>query len=428
MNELGQKLADLQAKMDAANKVGVSVEELKSEIESLKKELETKNATIDALDASAKEQKTAMDNLASKLEEKKSVNIFEAIRAAVEQVKSDVLAAKEKGKSRVIVEVKTDPAAIGTANVNPNIVLGVQTDPVVHAAPVQPNAAIAALGVAVSEGNKLQWVEASRNEVVGYVEELASASNNLSDYSFAEKTRKYGKLVTRIELSTEFGDWFRVLYDWCINEARRAVENKFDYELFNGAGDDSTYPTKIYGIKANATAFSAPYTVKFANVADVIKAAAHQIAAEGFNADTAFVTYADYGKLRALKAEDGRYLFDDASRMLDNIRIFPTTHISAGELIVLDSSVFQPYAGNSYEIEGVRDADTDKWKFYFRKRAQAKFTTPGKKGMVYVSSVSTAIAALLEESPLEANVDRIADAVEGLNAETKVFKTKEQTA
>ena len=420
MNELEQKLADLQAKMDAANKVGASVEELKSEIESLKKEIESKNAAIDALDASAKAQKTAMDNLSATLAEKKSITINEAIAAAVEQVKSDVLAAKENGKSRV--EVKTDPAAIGSGNVNPNIVLGVQTDPVVHAAPVMPNAAVAALGVAVSEGNKLQWVEASRNEVVGYVEELASASSNLSDYSFAEKTRKYGKLVTRIELSTEFSDWFRVLYDWCINEARRAVENKFDYELFNGEGDDTTYPTKIYGIIDNATAFSAPYTVKFANVADVIKAAAHQIAAEGFNADTAFVTYADYGKLRALKAEDGRYLFDDASRMLDNIRIFPTTHISAGELIVLDSSVYKPYAGNSYEIEGVRDADTDKWKFYFRKRAQAKFTTPGKKGMVYVSSVSTAIAALLEES----NVDRIADAVEGLNADTKVFKTKEQ--
>lgn len=422
MTELEQKLADLQAKLDAASKAGESIEGLKAEIADLKKELESKNAQITALDASAKEQKGAMEALRASMEEKKPKTFFDAVKAAIEEVKSGVSKAVAEGKSRVNVEVKTDdPAAMGTGNVNPNIVLGVQTDPVVHAAPVMPNAAIAALGVASSEGNKLQWVEASRNEVVGYVEELAS-NTNLSDYSFAEKTRKYGKLVTKIELSTEFSDWFRVLYDWCINEARRAVENKFDYELFNGAGDDSTYPTKIYGMKGNATAFSAPYAVKFANIADVIKAAAHQIASNGFNANVAFVTYAEYGKLRALKDETGRYLFDDVTRMLDNIRVFPTTHLSADEVIVLDSSVYKPYAGNSYEIEGVRDADTDKWKFYFRKRAQAKFTTPGKLGMVYVSDIDTAIAALAEASA----IDTIATNVAGLNADSKVFKTKEQ--
>lgn len=395
MTELEQKLADLQAKLDAASKAGESIEGLKAEIADLKKEIETKNAAIEALDNSAKEQKGALDALRASIETKQHKTINELIKAAVDEIKSKVEGAKAEGKMSVKVEIKaSDPAAIGTGNVNPNVVLGVQTDPAVHAAPVSPNAFIDALGVAVSEGNKLQWVEATRNEVVGYVEELAQ-NTNLSDYAFAEKTRQYGKLATKIELSTEFADWFGILYDWCINEARRAVEAKFDSEIYNGAGDDVTYPHKVYGIKANATAWAAQGYVAKANIADVIYNAIAQIRKEGFTANVAFLTYNEEFALRTVKDENGNYIYNQLTGYLGQVRIFTSTRLAEGELVVMDSSVYKPYAGNSYEIEGVRDADYDKWKFFFRKRCQGKFTAPGKKGMVYCSSVSTAIAALL---------------------------------
>ena len=401
MPELEKKLAELQAKLDAANKVGESIEELKAEIASLKKEIETKNATIDALDKSAQEQKSALDDIKESLEAKKSVSLMGRIAEACEELKNAITKANAEGKSKVTVEVKAeDPAAMGTGNVNPNLALGLQSDPAVHAAPLSPNAFIEALGVAQSTGNKLHWVEASRNNVVGYVAELAQNTNQ-SDYTFAEKTRKYGKLVTKVEISTEFADWFTVLKDWALNDAPRIVEAKFDSEIYNGTGADSTNEEQVYGIKTYATAWAALHNGDtHANLGDVIANAVQQIKKEGFVANVAFVTYAEELQLRSLKNANGDLLYNQYTGLLGQLRIFPTTRLADGELVVMDSSCYKPYAGGSYEFEAVRDADYDKWKVYFRKRVQGKFTTPGTKGMVYCASISTAIAALAASGSL----------------------------
>ena len=396
-----QAKAEAQAAKAEAAAAKAEAEAAKSELAKRETELKTAQTNIDNLDASVKEQAASIKELKKALEAAKSVSFKAAFRAALEEKKADIEKAlnSKAEKFEAVLELKS-AAAIGTGNVDPNNRLSVAADPTVYAAIPAANVFILAFGLRPRTANKLGWIESTNQAAVDYVTELAQ-NTNLSDVSFSEKTRAFGKLAHKMQISTEFEDWFEQLYNYCVNEGVRMIEAKLEYEIYNGAGADTNATTqkKIYGLKSQATAFSAlaSHAVEKANAADVIFDAVDQIAKEGFHANVAFVTWAILRTIKSIKDDNGNYLYDKISGMLSGIRIFPSANLSSGEILVADTNAVEIYAGNSYELEFIRNGAYDAYDVYFRKAAQVKVPTPNKKGLIYVESVDTAITALAPE-------------------------------
>lgn len=397
-----QAKAEAQAAKAEAAAAKAEAEAAKSELAKRETELKTAQTNIDNLDASVKEQAASIKELKEALKAAKSKDFKSAFRAALEEKKAEIKAAMDNKTQRfeMTLELK-DVYSIGTSQISPNNRLGVSDDPTIYAAAPVANAFIVAFGLRPRTGNKLGWIESTNQPVVDYVAELAQNTNK-SDVSFSEKSRLFGKLCTMMQISTEFEDWFEQLYNYCTNEGVRMIENKLDEEIWKGVGADSgagTSPSKIYGLKSQATAFSAlaAHEVTEANAADVIFDAVDQIAKEGFHANAAFVTWAIFRTIKSLKDSNGNYLYDQVTGLLSGIRLYPTSRLASGEIFVADTSVAEVYTGNSYELEFIRNGAYDAYDVYFRKAAQTKVPTPNKKGLIYVASVSTAITALAPE-------------------------------
>ena len=395
-----QAKTEAQAAKAEAAAAKAEAEAVKGKLAEKEAELKTAQTNIDNLDASVKEQAVTIKELKEAQKALQSQDFKTAFRAALVEKKADIEKAlnSKSQKFDLVIELKTDPAPIGTSAISPNNRLSVAEDPTIYAAVPVANAFIAAFGIRPRTANKLGWIESSSQAVVDYVAELAQ-NTNLSDVAFAEKTRAFGKLATKMQLSTELEDWFEQLYNYCVNEGIRMIDNKLDAEIAKGAGDDVTYPNKIYGVFPNATAFSA---LAAGAVQDAIDAA-NQIAKEGFNANVALVTWKTYAALKALKDANGNYIFDQAKSLLGGLRVLPTTRLSdtAGlgsnesEALVADSSCVEIYAGNSFELEFIRNGAYDAYDVYFRKAAQVKIATPNKKGVIKIAALDTAVAALL---------------------------------
>lgn len=391
-----QAKTEAQAAKAEAAAAKANAEAIKGELAEKENELKTAQTNIDNLDASVKEQAETIKELKEALKSTKSVGFKAAFRAALEEKKAEMkkLFDSKTDKFEMKLELKS-ASSIGTSLIDDNYRLSVSDDPTIYATAPVSNAFILAFGIRPRTANKLGWVESTNTPVVDYVSELASNTNK-SDVSFAEKTRAFGKLCTLMQISTEFEDWFEQLYNYCVNEGVRMIDNKLDAEIYSGAGDDSSYPNKIYGLQGQATAFSAlaAAAVDDATIADVILDAAAQIAKSGFNANAAFMPWAEYRQLMSVKDANGNYIFDQVRSMLGPIRIWPSTRLSSGEILVADTNAAEIYAGNGFELEFIRNGAYDAYDVYFRKAAQVKVPTANKLGLIYVADVDTAIAAL----------------------------------
>ena len=398
-----QAKAEAQAAKAEAAAAKAEAEATKGELATKSAELKTAQENIDNLDASVKEHANTIEELKKSLKAAKSVGFKAAFRAALEEKREAIKKAfdAKTEKFEMTLELKTIND-IGTSQISPNNRLGIADDPTIYAAAPVANAFIVAFGLRPRTANKLGWIESSKQATVDYVAELAQNTNK-SDVSFSEKTRAFGKLATLVRISTEFEDWFEQLYNYCVNQGVRMIEDKLDEEIWKGVGADSgagTSPNKVYGLKSQATAFSAlaAHAVEKANAADVIFDAVDQIGKEGFHANAAFVTWAIFRTIKSLKDDNGNYLYDKISGLLSGIRIYPTTRLASGEILVADTNAAEVYAGNSFELEFIRNGAYDAYDVYFRKAAQTKVPTPNKKGLIYVASVDTAITALAPES------------------------------
>ena len=398
-----QAKAEAQAAKAEAAAAKAEAEAAKGELATKSAELKTAQENIDNLDASVKEHANTIEELKKSLKAAKSVGFKAAFRAALEEKREAIKKAfdAKTEKFEMTLELKTIND-IGTSQISPNNRLGIADDPTIYAAAPVANAFIVAFGLRPRTANKLGWIESSKQATVDYVAELAQNTNK-SDVSFSEKTRAFGKLATLVRISTEFEDWFEQLYNYCVNQGVRMIEDKLDEEIWKGVGADSgvgTSPNKVYGLKSQATAFSAlaAHAVEKANAADVIFDAVDQIGKEGFHANAAFVTWAIFRTIKSLKDDNGNYLYDKISGLLSGIRIYPTTRLASGEILVADTNAAEVYAGNSFELEFIRNGAYDAYDVYFRKAAQTKVPTPNKKGLIYVASVDTAITALAPES------------------------------
>lgn len=387
---------ELKAKLEEQDKKLAEFASVKTELAEKTAALEKAEKSIENLDATAKEQKAALDELRIEVKANKRTDFKASFRKALEEKKEAIKDLFAQKGDRLSVSLEMKAADVSTANM-PSDVLGIQLDTTVHTAVPSGNVFIATFGLRARTGNKLAWLEGQSANGADYVAELA-ANEKKSDVTIKSKTRLFGKLATVMRLSTETEDWFEQLYNYCTNEGLRLIQNKLDAEIYGGAGNDSTAATKIYGIKGQATAFSAiaAGAIEKANIADVLMDAADQVRKAGYNPNVAFISWKGLRTLQGLKDAQGNYIYDKANLMLFGIRVVATSKVADSEALVVDTTCVEVYAGNGYEIEFIRNGVYDAYDVFFRLAAQVKVPTPKKAGIIYVADTATAAAALLK--------------------------------
>ena len=385
MDEMKKQLETIEQKAAAAEKKAA---DLAVELEAKKAELETAKTSIDNLDASVKSQQTAIEAMQAQMKEKKQESFVEAVKAVLEENKDKIekLFEEKRGGSSIRMEVKA-----GTANVNATA-YGTAVDTVVGSAPHAARAFLAAFGEEVVNADKAAWLDGTFTNNADYVEELSAAAE--SDASANEVIRQFGKIATRLLLSSELNDWMGEIASWAQGEALEFINDKVDEEVWKGAGNDTNAKKKIYGLKGQSTAFAKVGTYTNATIADVILDAAAQAKKNGFVANVAIVSFATEAELKGVKDQNGNYLYNQITGMLGGIRIFPSNAVGEKEMLIADSRCARVLRRPSYELEITRDADLDGWKVNVRKAAQTKVKAAHKLGLIYVADKTAAVTAI----------------------------------
>lgn len=372
---------EAKAAKDAANA-------LAAELKAAQETAEKQTQEINNLDESIKAQQVVIEELKASLKQKKEMTFADALKSALEENKEKIekLFAEKNAGASVRMDVK-----MTTANVNAQV-YGTQGDTVIGAAPHATRAFLAAFGEEVVNADKAAWLDGTFTNSADYVDELTAAQD--SDASANEVIRQFGKIATRLLLSSELNDWMTEIYNWAQTEAVEFINDKVDAEVWNGAGNDTNAKRKIYGLKNQATAFSKLATYTNANVGDVILDAVAQAKKNGYAANVAIVSFTTEAELKAVKDANGNYIYNQLTGMFGPVRVLPSATIGEAEILVADSRCARVLRRPSIEVEITRDADLDGWKVNVRKSAQTKVKEAHKKGLIYVADKATALAAI----------------------------------
>jgi HK97 family phage prohead protease len=379
MEEMMKKMQEDLAKETSAR---VELEKKLQEMEEAKEVSEKMQSSIDNLDKSIKDLEGKIEDMKKKEQEVK--DFATALNAALTEKKDAINAMFAKGEGSVSVKFATSDIAAQA--------FGAQQIQNVFASPIQPNAFYTNLPKIARSGNKVAWLEGSDTDKTGYIAELASGTE--STYAVTEKQRNYAKIGTFLKISSEVQNWFALISDWAKNRASLRIVAKIDNLIFNGAGADGSKPSEVYGLKTNSTAFAALGQYEKANIADVILDSVMQIAKAGYVADQAYVSYKGLTELRGLKDANGNYIYNQATGMLGQVKVIPTTSVADAEVLTLDSNCVTVFEGNQYELEISRIAAEDAWGVYLRKSVQVVVSEADKKGIVYTADTATAISAI----------------------------------
>lgn len=385
MDEMKKQLETIEQKAAAAEKKAA---DLAAQLEEKNNELKAAKTSIDNLDASVKSQQTAIEAMQEQMKEKKQECFVEAVKAVLEENKDKIekLFEEKRGGSSIRMEVKAN-----TGNVNATA-YGTAVDTVVGSAPHAARAFLAAFGEEVVNADKAAWLDGTFTNNADYVEELTAAAD--SDASANEVIRQFGKIATRLLLSSELNDWMSEIASWAQGEALEFINDKVDAEVWNGAGNDTNAKKKIYGLKGQATAFAKLGTYAGATIADVIFDAAAQAKKNGYIANVAIVSFATEAELKGVKDQNGNYIYNQITGQLGGIRILPSAVVGDKEMLIADSRCAKVLRRPSYELEITRDADLDGWKVNVRKAAQTKVKTAHKLGLIYVADKTAAVTAI----------------------------------
>ena len=381
----------------ATEKAAAEVKAAKEELKAAQEKIEAQEKSIDNLDKSMKALQAKCDDLAKKAETKEAVTFYTALKAALEAKRDEVKAMLEsnKGSMKIPFEIK-DAATVTTGDIS-NIAYGVALESGIHEARQGANVFYEAFPKDTVSATQFDWLEGTFTDNADYVGELEEP--NADDVSVAERSRKFGKIAARLLISSEVTDFFQEVYNWARTTAQKRILQKVDTEILTGAGADSgagTSPNKIYGLKSNAanhvdwTATGAKY--KQATIADVILDGIAQAASNGYNIDRVYVTWAEKAQLDGLKNTLGEYI--GRAVPLNGVTIVPTSKLAAGELLLVETGVVRIKERPTWELEIVRNAKLDGWDVYVRKAVQTLVKSNDKKGIIYVASVDTAIAAI----------------------------------
>ena len=368
LESLEQKAASFKERAEAAEQKAATMEE-----------------NINNLDASIKAQQNEIESMRESMKEKKQESFATALKSALEENKDKIekMFEEKRGGSSVRMDVKMT-AGFGNA-------YGTQVDTMVGSAPHVTRAFLAAFGEEVVNGDKAAWLDGTFTNAADYVEELAAAAD--SDATAVEVTRSFGKIATRMLLSSELKDWMAEVYSWAQTEALEFINDKVDSEVWNGAGSPSA-PRKIFGLKGQATAFAKVASYADANVGDVIMDAVAQAKKNGFAANVAIVSFGTEAELKGLKDKNGNYIYNQLTGMFGQVRILPSAVVGEKEILVADSRCARVLRRPSIEVEITRDADLDGWKVNLRKSAQTKVKAAHKLGLIYVADKTAAITAI----------------------------------
>jgi HK97 family phage prohead protease len=380
MDEMKKQLEALEQKAASAEQRAVKDAE----------ELKTAQENINNLDASVKSQQATIEALQNQLKKEKVQTFGEAVKAALEENKDRIekMFAEKSGGASVRMEVKMTAAGVGAS------AYGTAVDPQVGSAPHVARAFLAAFAEEIVNGDKAAWLDGEFTSAADYVDELTAAAD--SDATANEVIRQFGKIATRLLLSSELNDWMNEISNWAQGEAVEFINDKIDSEVWNGAGADTSAATKkkIYGLKSQATAFAKVGTYAEANVGDVILDAVAQAKKNGYVANVAIVSFETEAELKGIKDKNGNYIYNQLTGAFGPVRVLPSAAVGAGEILVADSRCARVLRRPSVEIEITRDADLDGWKVNVRKAAQTKVKSAHKKGLIYVADKTAAITAI----------------------------------
>ena len=385
MEEMKKQLDAFEQKAQSALDRAVAAEQKAAERE---QEIKTAQENINNLDASVKAQQELIESLKKQMAEKKAETFAGALKAALEENKDKIekMFEEKRGGSSVRMEVK-----MNTGNVNAQV-YGTQVDTAIASAPHVTRAFLAAFGEEVVNNDKASWLDGAFTNNADYVDELVAASE--SDASVNEVIRQFGKIATRLLLSSELKDWMSEVANWAQTEAMEFINDKVDAEVWNGQGNDTNAKKKIYGLKGQATAFSKVGTYANAHVGDVILDAVAQAKKNRYTANVAIVSFATEAELKGIKDANGNYIYNQLTGMFGPVRVLPSATIGEKEIFVADSRCARVLRRPTIEVEITRDADLDGWKVNVRKSAQTKVKTAHKKGLIYVADKAAAITAI----------------------------------
>lgn len=371
LESLEQKAASFKERAEAAEQKAATMEE-----------------NINNLDASVKAQQEVIDGLKASLKEKKEMTFADALKSALEENKERIekMFAEKSAGSSVRMDVKMTASGTGTQ------AYGTGVDPVVGSMPHTTRAFLAAFGEENVNADKAAWLDGTFTNNADYVEELAAATD--SDATANEVIRQFGKIATRLLLSSELKDWMSEIYAWAQGEGLEFINDKVDSEVWNGAGNDTNAKRKIYGLKSQATAFAKVGTYADATVGDVILDAVAQAKKNGYAANVAIVSFATEAELKGLKDKNDNYIYNQLTGMFGQVRILASAAIGENEILVADSRCAKVLRRPSIEVEITRDADLDGWKVNLRKSAQTKVKTAHKKGLIYVADKAAEVTAI----------------------------------
>jgi|GEM_PF-2567789 len=380
----------------ATEKVSAELNARIDEIKAKQEKIEAQEKAIDNLDKTVKSQQAQIDEFKRKMQEEAKATLLGALKAAVEERKSDIeaLIKANSGSLKLSFDYEEKDADVTVAGDITRIAWGTTLDTSIAYARAPQNAFLESFAKENVNGLFFNWLEGTYTDATAYVDELAAMAD--SEAKATEVTRQMAKYGAHLLLSSEVTDFFTALYDWARNIGQRKLDEFADAQIFNGAGADTNATTKkkVYGLVSQATAFSALATYASPSIADVLLDAIAQVKNEGYNANAAFVSFADEAAFRGIKDTTGHYLYNEATGMLGALRIIPSRQLTSGQVLVADTSVVKIKQRPTYELEIVRNARQDGWDVYLRKAIQTLVKTPDKKGLIWISSLSTAITAI----------------------------------
>lgn len=389
----------------ATEKAAAEVNAKMEEIKALQQKNAAQEAAINNLDKSINDQQATIDALKAQLQERARECFIGAFKAAVEEHQDEIKAMLEKksGTFRMDFnfkpEVKNDYDITVAGDVT-RIGWGGALDPAIAGAPRPVFAFYETLPKDTVNALFVHWIEGTYTDQTAYVDELATLPDG--NAAAEEKSRKMAKFGAHLLLSSEVTDFFTALYDWARGKAQEKIAAFADAEIFGGAGADtnSTTQKKVYGLKSQATAFSGLGSYQDAQRSDLIKDAIAQAGKEGYSLTHCFVPWADFASLVGEKDLNGHDLYDPATRTIYGVRIVPSGSMTADTMLLADISVARIKERPTYELEIVRNAKLDGWDVYLRKSLQLLVKAPDKKGVIWVASCATSIAAINTDGPL----------------------------
>ena len=383
---------------EATEKVASELKAKIEEIQAKQEKIDAQEKSIENLDKTIKEQQEAIKALKDKLTDKEKVTLFGALKAAVEGRKDEIKSLLQANSGSLKVEFDFDEtkADVTVADDITRIAWGAALDASIAGPRAPQNAFLDTFVKETVNGLFFNWLEGTYTDATAYVDELAVMAD--SEAKAEEMTRQIAKYGAHLLLSSEVTDFFTALYDWARNMGQRKLDEFADAEIANGAGADTSAATKkkVYSLKSQATAFSALGAYASPTIADVLLDATAQAKKEGFNANVALVSFADEASFRGIKDTTGHYLYNEATGMLGALRIVPSRQLSAGEVLVADSSVVKLKKRPVYELEIVRNAKQDGWDVYLRGAIQTLVKGPDKKGLIWIADLDAAITAITQ--------------------------------